>query len=491
VHPVEGKRFRQGHLRPLARERGVDIYDRNVSWMSLAQRAARVYAATSQAGLEALIAGAPVTCFGLPIYAGWGLTDDRAACPRRTARPSLEALIAAIYLRYARYLSPLDGKPCSALEVARLLAARRRRDAQTEGVIHLLGIHRWKDFHVEPFVRGSRSRITYTMHPEKALRRQQEHGGRIVTWASREPDAFEARCVAQGAPLVRMEDGFLRSVGLGANLEPPASLVLDSRGIYYDPSRPSDLEHLLQTASFDPELLTAAARLRRMILSARLSKYNVGSSDVAAVFALADGRRRVLTPGQVENDASVVRGGSKVRRNIELLEAVRAARPDAFIVYKPHPDVEAGLRPGRIEPAEALRFADAIADRSSIAHLLDQADEVHTLTSLAGFEALLRERVVSTYGLPFYAGWGLTEDSEACPRRTRRLELDELVAGTLLLYPRYVHRPSLWPCSAEDAVRQLSFSLLAADPVGLLRKGRMRVLAGRWFGVKPPRQRGS
>ncbi len=490
VHPAEGRRGRRGHLRPLAQQRGIAVFDRDISWMSLAKRARRVYVATSQAGLEALVAGADVTCFGLPIYAGWGLTDDRLTCPRRTARPSLEALIAAIYLRYARYLSPLDGSPSSALEVARLLAARRRRDAETQGASHLLGVHRWKDFHVEPFVRGRRSRITYTMDPDVVLRRQEQQGGRVVTWASREPEGFEARCAAQGAPLVRMEDGFLRSVGLGANLEPPASLVLDSRGVYYDPHRPSDLEHLLQTAAFDPALLEEARTLRRLVIAARLSKYNVGSEDVAAVFAPASGRRRVLTPGQVENDASVLRGGSRIRSNLELLRAVRSARPDAFIVYKPHPDVEAGLRPGRIEPAQALELADAIATRSSIAHLLDHAHEVHTLTSLAGFEALLRERQVATYGLPFYAGWGLTEDCEISPRRTRRLELDQLVAGTLLLYPRYVHRPSLWPCSAADVVRQLSFSLLAADPVGLLRKDRSRALLGQWLGTNRGRQRG-
>ena len=488
VHPVEGKRGRRGHLRPLAEQRGIAVYDRDVSWMSLVAHARRVYVATSQAGLEALIAGVPATCFGLPIYAGWGLTDDRMACARRTARPSLEALIAAVYLRYARYLSPLDGQPCSALDVARLLAARRRRDAETEGVSHVLGVHRWKDFHVEPFVGGRRSRITYTMDSNEALRRQEREGGRIVTWASREPEGFDAQCAAQGAPLIRMEDGFLRSVGLGANLEPPSSLVLDGRGVYYDPSRTSDLEHLLQTADFSQDLIDEARTLRGLILAARLSKYNVGSSDVGAVFAEADGRQRVLVPGQVENDASVLRGGGKVRSNLELLQAVRAARPDAFIVYKPHPDVEAQLRPGRIEPEQALAFADAIAARSSIAHLLDQAEEVHTLTSLSGFEALLRGRLVATYGLPFYAGWGLTQDRETSPRRTRRLELDELVAGTLLLYPRYVHRPSLWPCSAADVVHQLSFSLLAADPVGLLRKDRTRALLGQWLGTNRGRR---
>lgn len=490
VHPVEGKGGRRGHLRPLALARGVPVYDRDVSWMSLAKRAARVYVATSQAGLEALIAGAEVTCFGLPIYAGWGLTDDRMPCPRRTARPSLEALIAAIYLRYARYLSPLDGQPCSAADVARLLAARRRRDAETQGVTHVLGVHRWKDFHVEPFLRGRRSRLTYTMDPDTALTRQRTQGGRIVVWASREPGDLAGRCTAQNAPLVRMEDGFLRSVGLGANLEAPASLVLDRQGIYYDPSGPSDLETLLETADFDAGLLDQAKALRELVTKARLSKYNVGSGDVARLFADAGARRRVLVPGQVENDASVVRGGGAVKDNLELLEAAREARPDAYIVYKTHPDVEAGLRPGRVEPTEALRYADVIASKASIAHLLDEVHEIHTLTSLCGFEALMKGLEVATYGLPFYAGWGLTTDREACARRRRRLKLDELVAGVLILYPRYVHRPSLWPCGPEDVVRQLSFSLLGADTVGLLKRRRAQGLFGHWLGRGTRRLRG-
>jgi capsular polysaccharide export protein len=424
-----------------------------------------------------------VTCFGLPIYAGWGLTDDRQACSRRTARPTLEALIAAIYVRYLRYLSPLDGEPCPALDVARLLAARRRRDAETEGLTHILGVHRWKDFHVEPFLKGRRSRLTYTMDADEALKRQREQGGRIVVWASREPPDLAERCAAQSAALVRMEDGFVRSVGLGANLAPPGSLVMDSRGIYYDPSRPSDLEHLLQTAAFPPALLAEAAELRALIVGARLSKYNVGAGEAADLFAGAGDRRRILVPGQVVNDASVLRGGGAIRDNLALLKAARAARPDAFIVYKTHPDVEAGLRPGAIDSDEVRKFADAVAYKTSIVSLLDQVQEVHTLTSLAGFEALLRELEVVTYGLPFYSGWGLTEDRESCGRRTRRLQLHELIAGALILYPRYVHRPSLAPCEAADVARELSFSLLAADPVGLLQRRRTRVLLRHWFGL--------
>jgi len=72
---------------------------------------------------------------------------------------------------------------------------------------------------------------------------------------------------------------------------------------------------------------------------------------------------------------------------------------------------------------------------------IDACDELHTLTSLAGFDALLRGKRVVVYGMPFYAGWGLTHDvemhQEAAQRRTRVLTLDELVAGALLRYPLY------------------------------------------------------
>ncbi|MGZ8408189.1 MAG: capsular polysaccharide biosynthesis protein, partial [Caulobacteraceae bacterium] len=486
VHPFDGVGGRKGHLKALAQARSVHIYDANVSWMSAAKLAARVYVATSHAGLEALIAGAKVTCFGMPAYAGWGLTDDRIACPRRTARPSLDALIAAIYGRYSHYLSPLDGEPCTALDIARLLAARRRRDAETEGVTHVLGVNRLKRVQIRPFVEGKRSRVTWTMKPDDALAWQRADGGRIVSWASREPVDFHAACKAQGAPHIRLEDGFLRSVGLGANLELPASLVLDDQGIYYDPRTPSGLETLLQTAVFDAETLYRASALRDAIRAARVSKYNVGGGEVAELFANAGKRSKVLVPAQVEADASVLLGGGDIQTNLALLQAVRTARPDAFIVFKPHPDVEAGIRPGAVPRGVALTLADVIAEKAAMPDLLDQVDEVHTLTSLSGFEALLRDVPVIAYGSPFYAGWGLTEDRQNFPHRSRRLSLDELVAGTLLLYPRYTHRPSDWPCEAEDVVRQLQFSLRKKGAEGLIGRRRALTMLRQLMG-RPPK----
>jgi capsular polysaccharide export protein len=82
-------------------------------------------------------------------------------------------------------------------------------------------------------------------------------------------------------------------------------------------------------------------------------------------------------------------------------------------------------------------------------------DDVHVMTSLAGFEALLRGKKVFCYGLPFYAGWGLTSDAVPHPRRTRRLTLDELVAGALIEYPLYFSRTGSARLTPERAVGEL------------------------------------
>jgi len=163
--------------------------------------------------------------------------------------------------------------------------------------------------------------------------------------------------------------------------------------------------------------------------------------------------RRILVPGQVENDASIKTGASKVKTNLDLLRATRAANPDAVIIYKPHPDVEAGLRSGEII-AEDL--ADVIARNTDPAALFDEVDELWTMTSLMGFEALLRGVQVTTLGAPFYAGWGLTQDLGKPPkRRQARPSLLGLVHAALIDYPRYCDPMTGLACPVEVAVRRL------------------------------------
>ena len=252
--------------------------------------------------------------------------------------------------------------------------------------------------------------------------------------------------------VVRVEDGFLRSVGLGAELSRPVSWVMDGRGIYYDATRPSDLEYLLQTFQPGPQLRDRAARLRERIVASGITKYSVGQGSWRRP---AGSRRVILVPGQVETDASLRFGAPHIRTNIALLEAVRRENPDAFLVYKAHPDVVAGLRARGEREDQAWSICDAVVEDVPMGQLLTQVDEVHVLTSLAGFEALLRHKRVVCYGQPFYAGWGLTHDLSPVERRTRRLTLDELVAGTLIFYPTYVSRSSGCHISPERALEEL------------------------------------
>lgn len=235
-----------------------------------------------------------------------------------------------------------------------------------------------------------------------------------------------------------MEDGFIRSVGLGSNLVAPRSLVIDDLGIYFDASQPSRLELLLSKTVFSESILTEAQSLQAALVESKVGKYNVGSAAIDINFP--KNKPVLLVPGQVEDDASIQTGTRAVNTNLGLLQHVRQYNPDAYIIYKPHPDVVSGNRVGHISEKEALQYADSIMPEMDIIVLMEQCDELHTMTSLSGFEALLRGKKVFCYGIPFYAGWGLTTDLYSLDnRRHRQLTLEELVAGTLLLYPQYLN----------------------------------------------------
>ncbi len=283
-----------------------------------------------------------------------------------------------------------------------------------------------------------------------AVIRAAADGRDVLVWASREPPDLTEAVAFGGGKIVRVEDGFIRSPGLGAHFSPAYSLIFDRSGVYYDSTGSSDLETLLATHGFGDDLKARAAALRRRLVGLAVSKYAVGRGQAPERPA---GRTTMLVVGQVEDDASIRLGGAEVRTNLELLEAARAAEPTAWIAYKPHPDVLFAGRPGDVAPNALAKLADAVWPDIPIASALDWADAVCTISSLAGFEALLRGKRAIVYGRPFYAGWGLTDDRAPQPaRRGRALDIDALTAATLLLYPRYLDPYDRKRIQAEDLV---------------------------------------
>ena len=325
--------------------------------------------------------------------------------------------------------------------------------------LYLFGFSRWKHTFVKVFLKEYDKKNIFFINPlflshlDLAKKRGLCSGCDIFIWGKKEFGKVEAFGKKKGIKITRVEDGFIRSVGLGSDLTQPYSLVIDKEGIYFDPTTPSDLENILNFYDFknDPQLLARAVSLIEKIKETKISKYN---ADANTVLSFPKDRRVLLVSGQVEDDASI-RFGADGMTNLELLKQVRALHVSEYIVFKPHPDVLSGNRVGHVESDIALQYCDEVITDVGMASVLEAVDEVHTMTSLTGFEGLLYGKKVFTYGLPFYAGWGLTTDMLTCKRRKATLSLVELVAGVLLLYPRYIHPHTLEFCDAEVLILEL------------------------------------
>jgi capsular polysaccharide export protein len=253
--------------------------------------------------------------------------------------------------------------------------------------------------------------------------------------------------------IYRIEDAFIRSVALGSGFAKPYSLGIDSRGIYFDPRKSSDLEYLLENHNFSDGLLQRARKVREAVVASKFSKYNHLEHHEIRIDR-GKYSKVILVTGQVEDDMSIKFGAFGLN-NSDLLEMVKKNNPEAYIIYKPHPDVLSGNRIGHISKEITDVCANEIQTDISIDSCIAVSDEIHTLTSGAGFDALLREKTVFTYGMPFYAGWGLTTDYRTCDRRTRKLSLDELVAATLILFPRYISPKTGEFCEVEQTLSEL------------------------------------
>ena len=417
-----------------------------ISPWQLFDGAIAVYTISSQMGFEAILAGHTPHVFGQPFYAGWGLSKDRKPTAGRTRILSRAQLFAAAMILYPIWYDPYRDRLCALEDVLDILEAQSRAWRDNHRGWVACGMRLWKRPHLQSIF-GRSKRIIFQNNLAKAHHTSTRHQRNLMVWASGHQDlAF---------PATRIEDGFLRSRGLGATLTPPLSLVADRLGIYYDPRAPSQLEQMIaDTVTLRPDQKARAERLRQQVIGAGLTKYNAGQTA-----AEITGTRRILVPGQVEDDASILTAAGDIKTNLALLTAVRRANPDAIILYKPHPDVEAGLRLGAVPDRDAAASADHVLTNTDPGTLLTQIDEVWTMTSLLGFEALLRNKRVVTYGAPFYAGWGLTHDLGRPPtRRVARPDLLGLLYATLIAYPRYFDPVTRLPCPVEVVVDRLNES---------------------------------
>ncbi len=438
THPETQQGHREGYFSQADATGRISLCDAPVSPVALLHGAVAVYTVSSGMGFEAICADHRPHVFGMPFYAGWGLTEDHQIIPRRARNLTRAQLFAGAMLEYPTWYDPFRDRLCNLETVIDNLEAEARCWREDRPGWQATGMRTWKRAPLNQFF-GRHKPVRFTNRPDPAR-------GPVMAWGtSPAPDMA-----------YRVEDGFLRSCGLGADLVAPLSLALDDLGLYYDPSRPTRLEQLIaKRAQLRPDQQIRAERLIAYLNRHNLTKYNLaGDAPV-----LPEGHK-ILVPGQVEDDASIRLGCDQINTNLALLAKTRADNPDAVILYKPHPDVEAGLRPGALG-ADALQYADMIMENADPAALLDQVQAVWTMTSAMGFEALLRGTSVTTLGSPFYTGWGLTRHlGPALPRRIARPSLLGLAHAALIDYPRYHDPVTNAPAPVEVIAERLATGTL-------------------------------
>ncbi|MEE9388810.1 MAG: capsular polysaccharide biosynthesis protein [Paracoccaceae bacterium] len=447
-HPETAAGYRDGHFGPENENDRITYLADPVSPWALLEGAIAVYTVSSQLGFEAIQAGHRPRVFGQPFYAGWGLTADEYPVARRERKLTRHQLFAAAMILYPTWYDPYHDRLCDLESAIDAMQADARSWREDHAGYVACGMRRWKHRHLNQFF-GHTTPITYAKSASESVHKAHKTGQKLMVWArfaTTVPDT-------NGADLIRIEDGFLRSRGLGARLVPPLSLVADDLGIYYDPNQESRLERLIAAAPTLPDYeIHRAERLIARLNKSGLSKYNLPAKPLPD---LPKGYK-ILVPGQVEDDASVLQGCGELRSNLALLAQTRAQNPNAIIIYKPHPDVVAGLRKGALDPADVQQHADLLLGCADPIALIDAVDAVWTLTSTLGFEALIRGKSVTCLGQPFYSGWGLTDDHlQVQIRRKAKPSLPALVHACLIGYPRYLDPVTSLPCSVEIALDRL------------------------------------
>ncbi|MDM7958677.1 MAG: capsular polysaccharide biosynthesis protein [Synechococcus sp. WH 8007] len=399
--------------------------------------AAAVYTVTSQLGLEALIHGKRVKVFGCPFYAGWGLTEDYGhRCKRRILKEKLklEALVHATLVEYCSYICPITHKRIEVEELIRKISFHRTKCASDPAKAVANGFQRWK----KPVLRRL---MPFT--EIKFKRSGSITEAPLISWGksrnNKEADIY-------------VEDGFLRSVGLGAELIRPTSWLFDHAGLHYECKRDSELRRALRDMPLSSRDIERGQALRKRLVGSGLTKYNI----LGEPWRRPESDRKVIAVmGQVEDDQSIKHGNMGICLNLDLVRAVRRLEPNAYLVYKPHPDVEAGLRRPDRGYKEISSLVNDIATKVDIESLMQNVDAVHVNTSTAGLEALIRGLEVNVWGAPFYHGLGLTIDHCAKDRVEKGRSIDELIYIAMIWYPRYISQQSGWVINVEEALDEM------------------------------------
>jgi len=179
---------------------------------SLIKKAKMIYCVTSPIGFNAIISGHRPRVFGAPFYGGWGLSDDEKTYKRRSRTLNMQELFTATMMLYPSWFDPYRDELCD-FETA-ILCFKSQTEAwqQDQNGYTLLGMRRWKRGPLRRFFRDAGRNLQFV----KATAFKTAKTDRGLIWAGKETPQIREYFTTNRRALLRLEDGFLRSRGLGA-----------------------------------------------------------------------------------------------------------------------------------------------------------------------------------------------------------------------------------------------------------------------------------
>lgn len=271
-----------------------------------------------------------------------------------------------------------------------------------------------------------------------------------------------AEAMKKNSPVYIIEDCFLRSIfsyvyagKVDEKYCKSIGITVDDITHYIDCSLPSRLEQWLndKTLIITEEQKQRARKCIDKIIETSLSKYNnqpIFEPDIGR-----KGAKKVLVVDQSYGDWSITKGGGSDDIFENMLKSAIEENPDADIIVKTHPDTMSGTRGGYYTGLVQHNNVYPMTEPINPISLVKSCDKVYVCTTQFGFEALMCGKEVHVFGIPFYAGWGLTHDRQKCERRTNTRTLEEIFYITYIMYSHYVNPDKKCRCEIEEAIGYL------------------------------------
>ena len=232
------------------------------------------------------------------------------------------------------------------------------------------------------------------------------------------------------------------------------SYVFDDLAPYYDARYKNRLEEMLNDKNLkfnEKEIERARININKIIKN-KITKYN---HQPIYKPKIGKNKNKVLIIDQAYGDMSIAKGLANEYTFKNMFETAIKENPNSDIIIKIHPDnllyKENCYYNEEVQRENIYLFNEEINPIS----LLEIVDKVYVCTSQLGFEALMMGKEVHTFGMPFYAGYGLTIDYQKCERRTNKRTLEEIFYITYINYSYYVNPEKEERCEIEEAIDYL------------------------------------